>query len=132
MKKSVIIFVVAVLSVISLIVWLLNSLTSGHLSEIIALAIIIIVGGFSIFQGIGRFKSLIRKEPLEDEFSRNITTNASSLSYYISIYLWLFIMLISDKISLATHTLIGAGILGMALIFALSWLGIRLFGLKNE
>lgn len=59
-------------------------------------------------------------------------TKASSLSYYFSIYLWLFIMYISDRTSLETHSLIGAGIMGIAVIFFLSWVGIKLYGMKNE
>jgi hypothetical protein len=41
-------------------------------------------------------------------------------------------MYISDKTKLEKDTLIGAGILGMAIIFFLSWIGIKLIGLKNE
>jgi L-2-hydroxyglutarate oxidase LhgO len=30
-----------------------------------------------------------------------------------------------------TRSLIGAGILGMSIIFLLSWLGVKLIGMKN-
>jgi hypothetical protein len=40
-------------------------------------------------------------------------------------------MYISDKTSLAPDSLIGAGILGMAVIFLLCWLGVKAFGTKN-
>ena len=51
--------------------------------------------------------------------------------YYISIYFWLFIMYVSDKTSLEAHSLVGGGILGMAVIFLLCWLGVKAFGMKN-
>jgi len=59
-------------------------------------------------------------------------TRASSFAYYISIYLWLFIMYISDRTSLEARSLVGAGILGMAVVFLLCWLGVKAFGMKNE
>jgi hypothetical protein len=40
-------------------------------------------------------------------------------------------MYVSDKVKWETHSLVGAGILGMAIIFFLSWLGVKLFGLRN-
>jgi hypothetical protein len=131
MKRTLIIFVIAALVIITLILWALYGHFSWNFEETTMIAISIVVVGFAVYIGIARLKSTLRKEPPEDELSKSIMTKASSLSYYISIYLWLFIMYISDKTSMATHTLIGAGILGMAIIFFLSWLGVKLFGLRN-
>ncbi|MBP1770435.1 MAG: hypothetical protein H6P96_1053 [Candidatus Aminicenantes bacterium] len=52
-------------------------------------------------------------------------------AFYISIYLWLFIMYFSGKTTLEAHSLIGAGIAGMAVVFVLCWLGVKLFWMKN-
>jgi hypothetical protein len=46
--------------------------------------------------------------------------------------MWLFVMYISDKTSLPSDSLIGAGIMGMALVFLFCWLGVKFFGIKNE
>jgi hypothetical protein len=91
----------------------------------------IIVVGFAIYIGSVRIKSSMRKEPLEDELSKKMMTKTSSLSYYLSLYLWLFIMYMSDRTTMHTHTLIGAGILGMAIIFFLCWIGIKIYGMRN-
>ena len=56
----------------------------------------------------------------------------SSLSFYISLYLWLAIMYFSDKIDFETHTVIGAGILGMAVVFVICWLVFNFRGIRNE
>jgi len=56
----------------------------------------------------------------------------ASLSYYVSLYLWLAIMYFSDRINYETHTIIGAGILGMAVIFAVCWLFFNFRGVRNE
>ena len=41
-------------------------------------------------------------------------------------------MYYSDKTTLENHTLIGTGILGMAIIFAVTWVVIQFRGVKNE
>lgn len=41
-------------------------------------------------------------------------------------------MYFSDKIKYETHTLIGAGIVAMAIIFAVSWVIFNFRGIKNE
>lgn len=131
MNRTIVIFVVAAMVLISMILWILNTQFSINTQEILMAAVLLTVVAFAIFVGMARAKSLLRKEPIEDELSRTVLTKASSISYYISIYLWLFIMYISDKTTMETHSLIGAGILGMAILFALSWLGIKMIGLKN-
>jgi len=132
MKKSVVIFVVAGLVLVSLVLYVLNAGMSWDLREILMIMAGLVLVGFALYFGFKRAKSFSRKEPAEDELSKMIMTRASSYSYYISIYLWLFIMYISDKIKWETHTLIGTGILGMAVVLLFSWLGVRFFGLRND
>lgn len=132
MKKAIIIFIVGSLFLFSLLIWALSTRVTGNMGEILMVATLLIVGGYGIYVAVGRVRSSIRKEPFEDELSKRIMVKASSLSFYISLYLWLLIMYISDKTKLDTHTLIGAGLLGMAIVFLLTWLGVRIYGLKNE
>jgi hypothetical protein len=125
MKKSVIIFVLAGLVLVSTALWVVKTKLSGNIPEILMITNVLIIVGFAVYIGVIRFRSSLRKEPAEDELSRHVMTKASSLSFYISIYWWLFLMYMSDKTSLANHTLIGAGIMGMALIFFFSWIGVK-------
>jgi peptidoglycan/LPS O-acetylase OafA/YrhL len=131
MKKTVVTFVVAALVLISLILWAVNAQISNNIPEILMISGAVLVAGFAIFIGVARLRSSLRKEPAEDELSKRVMTRASSLSFYISLYVWLFIMYMSDKTELEAHSLIGAGILGMAIVFFLCWLGIKIFGLRN-
>jgi hypothetical protein len=131
MKKSVVIFVLALLVLLSTALWFMNTKLSGNIPEILMIAGVLILVGFAVYIGVIRFRSALRKEPAEDEFSRRVMTKASSLSFYISIYWWLFLMYMSDKTSLAIDTLIGAGIMGMALIFLFSWIGVKFIGPGN-
>ena len=131
MKKTIITFVISALLLFSLVLWAINADISGNIQEYLNIAVIVVMVGFALYIALERLKSLRRKEPIEDELSRKIMTKASSLAFYVSIYLWLFIMYMSDKTTMETHSLIGAGILGMSIIFLLSWLGVKLIGMKN-
>ena len=131
MNRTIIIFVVAMVMLMSLILWIMEKQLSINTQEMLMIAVPLVVVGFAIFVGIARAKSLLRKEPIEDELSKTVLTKASSISYYVSIYLWLFIMYMSDKTTMPTHSLIGAGILGMAILFVLSWVAIKTIGLKH-
>jgi peptidoglycan/LPS O-acetylase OafA/YrhL len=130
MKKTISIFVIIGLLVLALILWIMKTRTITY-QDILMFGGLLVVVGFAVFIGINRIKSVIQKEPFEDELSKKIMTKASSISYYISIYLWLIIMYFSDKMTLESHSLIGAGILGMAIIFLLSWIGVKMFGVAN-
>jgi threonine/homoserine/homoserine lactone efflux protein len=131
MKRTIVGFVISALVLLGLAVWALKGRISGNAQEILNAAIVLVLVGFAIYLGITRIRSHRRREPAEDELSRKVMTRASSLAYYISIYFWLFIMSISDKTSLEAHSLVGGGILGMAVIFLLCWLGVKAFGTKD-
>jgi len=131
MKKTIVGFVISALVLAALALWALKGHISGNIQEIVMAGIVLVLVGFAIYLGVSRVRSRLNREPAEDELSRKVMTRASSLAYYISIYFWLFIMYISDKTSLESHSLVGGGILGMAVIFLLCWLGVKAFGMKN-
>jgi heme/copper-type cytochrome/quinol oxidase subunit 2 len=132
MKKTIIIFIISALLLVSVAIWALKGHFTGNVQEILTAAGIFILVGFALFIGVSRLRSHARREPSEDELSKRVMTKATSLAYYISIYLWLFVMYVSDKVSLPVDSLIGAGILGMALAFFCCWLYLKARGVKNE
>ena len=132
MKRTSVMFLVSALILVALALWALKGHISGNAQEILMAGVVLVLVGFAVFLGVSRLRSHLRREPGEDELSKKVMTRASSLSYYISIYLWLFIMYISDKTSLPAHSLVGGGIMGMALVFLFCWLGVKAFGMKNE
>ena len=131
MKKTVVSFAISALILATLVLWALKGRIGENPREILMAGVILTLVGFAVFLGLARLRSHRRGEPAEDELSKRVATRASSLAYYASIYLWLFVMYISDKTSLEAHSLIGGGILGMAVIFFVCWLGVRAFGTKN-
>ncbi len=132
MSRTVATFALAALILLSVGLWAISGGMTGSKEEIGMLAIGLILVGFGVYRGFERVRSAVRKEPYEDELSRRTRTKSASLSYYISLYLWLFIMFMSDRTTMENHTLIGAGIGGMAIIFLGSWIWVKAFGLKDE
>jgi peptidoglycan/LPS O-acetylase OafA/YrhL len=132
MKKGVIAFIVAVLVLVTTGIWFLSSAEKFKPFEFVGFGIIILVVAFAVFVGFRRLSSARRGEPPEDELSKKVMQKTASLSYYISLYLWLAIMYFSDRLNYETHTIIGAGILGMAVVFAGCWLVFNFRGVRNE
>jgi len=132
MKKTVLVFVVTALVLITTGLWYFSTNEPLKPYDLLTFGIIIMVVSFALFLGFKRLTSAKRGEPAEDELSKKIMRKASSVSYYISLYLWLAIGYFSEKINYETHTIIGAGILGMAVIFGICWLVINFSGIKNE
>jgi hypothetical protein len=131
MKKMIVIFMVSTLVLAGMAAWAVKGKIVGNTGEIVMAGVVFILVGFAAALGASRLRSRRRGEPAEDELSKRIMTRASSLAYYISIYLWLFIMYIGDKVTLPAHNIVGTGIAGMAVVFLLCWLGVKFFGMKD-
>ena len=132
MKRTYLIFIVAAFVVASVALWFFSVKTKFQPYDLLQFGVILILVAFAIFIGFKRLGSAKRGEPPEDEMSKKVMQRTAALSFYISIYLWLAIMYFSDRIKLESHSLIGAGILGMAVVFAVCWLVIHFGGVKND
>ena len=132
MKRAVLVFVLAAMFVATTALWFFSKTNKITTVDIAGLGVILLVVGFAVFIGYKRLTSAKRGEPAEDELSKKVMLRTSSLSYYISLYLWLVIMYFSDRLKLETHTIIGVGILGMAVIFTICWLVFNFRGVRNE
>jgi peptidoglycan/LPS O-acetylase OafA/YrhL len=132
MKRAVLVFVLAAMFVATTALWFFSKTNKITTVDIAGLGVILLVVGFAVFIGYKRLTSAKRGEPAEDELSKKVMLKTSSLSYYISLYLWLVIMYFSDRLKLETHTIIGVGILGMAVIFTICWLVFNFRGVRNE
>jgi hypothetical protein len=132
MKKRFNIFMAGTLLLISSGLWFLSARLSIDPKEVLVPGGALIVIGYGLFMGIQKAKSMIRKEPFDDELSKRVMLKSSSISFYVSLYMWLFIMYLGDKTNAEASDLMGSGIIGMAIIFMLSWAGTKLYGMKDE
>jgi len=132
MKKAVIMFVVAAVVIFTAVLWFMSIDTAYKPADLLKLGVVILVVGFALFAAYKRLTSAKRGEPAEDELSKKIMQKTAAFSYYISIYLWLALGFFSDRLKLETHTIIGIGIMAMAVSFAICWVIINFTGVKNE
>lgn len=132
MKRAVLVFVIAALVLITCGIWFFSGSAGFTPLNLFNFGVIFLVLGFAVYFGFKKLTSAKKGEPAEDELSKKITQKTAAMTYYISLYLWLALMYFSDKINLETHSVIGIGILGMAITFAICWLVFNFRGIKNE
>lgn len=132
MKRTVVIIIFAAILVILAGVWINSSGTSFQPIDVLSFGILFILIAFAFYIGYKRFTATKRGEPAEDELSKKVMLKTSSLSYYISLYLWLAMIYLGEKGTFETQELMKAGILCMAIIFACCWLVFHFRGIRNE
>lgn len=132
MKKSTFFIAFSILVLLTLGIWYLYLNKTNIITENFNFIMVIFIVGFGTLFGIRRWKSANISEFNEDELSRKIMQKASSISYYISIYLWLALMFIKDEFKMETVIVLWIGILGMVISLAVTWLLIHRIGIKNE
>ena len=131
MKKTILAFFVAGMVLLTTGFWFFSSGEKGP-SEWVQFGVIGLIIAFGVFFAFRRLSSSRRGEPQEDERSKNVMLKTAALSYYISLYWWVFLLFIKDRIAYDTEVLIGSGILGMAVAFAISWLYFQFRGGHEE
>jgi len=132
MKRTLVIFMVAFLVLATTAIWFFTSTSEFKPVDLLQFGVILVVVGYGLFFGYKRLTSVKRGEPVEDELSKKVVQKAAALSYFISLYLWVFMIWLKDRVSLDTEELLGSGILAMAVIFGISWVVINFRGIKND
>jgi len=131
MKRSYyLVFALAALIVAALFIFESKGILPGDGSGVPLVLIIIVI--IAIIVGIIRFISWKNREPAEDEYSKKIMQKTAAWSFYISLYLWLVVSYFSEDSTMDTQQIIGYGVIGMAIVFVISWVVVKLTGLRNE
>ncbi len=131
MKRAFIIFAVAMLVLITSGIWFFSSGGQINNMDLLHVGIILLLVLFAIFIGYKRLTGARRGEPAEDELSRKVLQKTAAYSYYISLYIWVALIYVKDRITFDTEQLLGTGILAMAITFALCWLVFNFRGIRN-
>lgn len=132
MKRSILVFAVAVLILVTVGIWYFSYPNLSGSIEFVHLGVILLLVVFAVFVGFKRLTSEKRGEPTEDELTKRILQRTAAVSYYISLYLWVLVLIVKDRVSMDVEVLIGTGILGMAVTFAVCWLYFNYRGVRNE
>jgi len=101
---------------------------NANMASLFPLGIILLIILFMGFFIIRRYKDVKTGQPLEDERSKRVVTNAAAKSFYVSLY-WLlaigwfepFFAKIAGQEHLTASQATGGGIAGMALLFFGFW-----------
>ena len=93
----------------------------------------LVLGKWSSDRGLSLVYTIHASEFIENlqDLSKKVLQKTAAYSYYISLYLWLALIFIKDRITIDTEQLLGTGILGMAIIFALCWILFNFRGIRN-
>lgn len=132
MKRTVIALTVSLLVLATTALWFFKVQKSITGPELLTFGIILVLVGFGLYFAYIRFTGARRGEPAEDELSKKVMQKTAAWSYYISLYMWVFMIWLKDRLTLDAGQVLGAGILSMAVIFFLCWIVIRVRGLRNE
>jgi len=132
MKKSLIVFIVAGLVLITTGLWFFTSVKEFNTMDLLHFGVITLIVAFAIFVGFKRLSNAKRGEPVEDELSKKIFQKTAAISYYVSLYIWVFLIFLKDRVKFETEELLGTGILAMAVTFGISWLILNFKGIKND
>ena len=129
-KPYYLIFAISAIAVAALFILKSNGISIGENFTLPIILSVVVV--FAIIVGVRRFKSLKQGEPAEDEYSKKIMQKTAAYSFYVSLYLWLVVSYFSDGSEMDTQQVIGLGVVGMAIVFVVSWVLVKLLGLRNE
>lgn len=132
MKKAIMIFVLAAMVIVSSVYWFISSGSNTNPTDTFHFGIIAIVLLFAIYVGYKRLSSAKRGEPAEDELSKKVLQKTAAWSFYISLYMWVAMIYIKDRVTMDTEEILGSGILAMAVCFVVCWLVFNFKGIKNE
>jgi len=132
MKRSLIVFIVTGLVLMTTGLWFFTSFENFNKMDLLHIGLITLIVGFAVFVGLKRLRSEKLGEPIEDELSKKILQKTAAISYYISLYIWVFLIFLKDRVEFETEELLGTGILAMAVTFVIAWLILNFNGIKND
>lgn len=122
MKRTILIVVIAIMVVVTFILWIAQTELSFDAGTILMVTIAVVILAFAALRVVRGLSDARNQLPAEDELSKMIMLRTGSTAFQLSLFLWLVIGSVEDRIDLEGHTIIGGGILGMAILFALSWI----------
>lgn len=132
MKRGIVALLVSAAVLVTTAFWFFGMEKPVNAHEIVSFGIIIVLVGFGIWFAVKRFSAARSGEPQEDELSKKIVQKTAAWSYYISLYVWVFMLWLKDRVTMDTEEVLGVGILSMAVIFMLCFIFHRLRGIRNE
>jgi len=113
--------------------WIIQpSNSTSSVLEYIFVGIIFLFFLLGGYFGYGRMKRKNKGLPEEDELSIKIAQKSAAISFYLSLVLWLALIFIQSHFTYDIKWLLSSGMIGMAIIFVISWLIINKQGIDEK
>ncbi|GAI79220.1 unnamed protein product [marine sediment metagenome] len=106
--------------------------STSSLLEYVFIGVLLAFFGLGAYFAYGRIKRKKQGLPEDDELSRKVAQKAAAISYYLSLFLWLVLIYIQSHVIINIKWLFSTGMIGMAIIFIISWVIINNRGIKDE
>jgi len=94
--------------------------------------LMVIISLFGLYQSWLDFVSALRGDPMKDELTRKIRTKAASISFSISIWCWIFLMIAGRRMTVSASDIIISGVLVMGGVNIIAVMVLRIRGLRDE
>ncbi len=128
--------ITAVLAVTGIEIFQVNPVDSAHsrTAEIIYVLMLIVLIGLGILLAMRRSRELKMGLPVEDELSRRIMNRAGSITFFISLLIWLILLYIEvhEVIDIEARFLFSYGLIAVCFVFLISWTAINFGGAGHE
>ena len=132
MKRSIFVITLSIFVLVTGIIWLLNGgnhSSSWFTGQFVVISILVAI---SLIGGIKLFKASTLGEPHEDELTKRLLEKGASKSFFISLFWWIFLINLKDRITVDGEELIGTGIIGMGVILVVNVLILKFKGFNDE
>ena len=106
--------------------------SSSSVLEYVFIGVLLVFFIMGIYLAYGRIKRKKQGLPEEDELSRKVAQKAAAISYYLSLFLWLVLIYMQSHVIINIKWLFSTGMIGMAIIFVISWVIINNRGINDE
>ena len=125
-------FIWSAVSIFLLSIWLYQTDKSFDMVAYAILGLSVLIIGINLYIKIKGFKEERMGLASEDELSKGIKEKAAAKAFRYSIFMWVFIILFFIEIEPKAKIVIGIGVLGMAVVFLLTWLYLSMNGIAHE
>ena len=103
-------------------------------AELIYVIMLAVIFGLGIVLAIKRSRELKMGLPVEDELSRHILNRAGSITFFISLLIWLIVLYteVHKVIDIEAMYLFSFGLIAVCFVFLISWTVINFGGAGHE
>lgn len=131
-RSSITSFIGSAVVVALLVYWAYQSEKPFDLTAYVIFGACILIVGLGLYFKIGNLKNVKAGLEPTDELSKRIKEKAAAKAFEVSIFMWVLGVLFFADIDPASKVMIGLGVMGMGLVFLITWLYYSKVGISDE